>query len=1299
MKQRPTQPIKPAIFALLLSWLLLAAGPIHAEVAAICSVGGIPSTHANFALALADSSCATINLDAVMTITGSHTITRNLEIKGRISLGGASGITFDGQNNGRIFTIGADNLTVTFDHLLFRNANTTGLSGTNSYGGAIRNIYANGTVTVKNSHFENNRSGVGGGAIYNSNALVVLNSEFSQNDAPSGGAIYSTSGSIEIDNSSFLSNSALNVGGALYFQNNDSVTIDQTTFDNNSATQAGAIYADIISGGVTVTKSVISQNEAGIGGGLVVWDSSLIMETTTLHNNSAPIGAGMFIGNVTAVIRTTTFSDNSASKQGGAISTQDSKVDVINSTISGSRGPLGSVYIYLTDTAEATDIVTLLHTTVVANDIMGIVADAATNDPVVAVRLQNSIVVHHQFYDCRAYKGARIDATLGYNLDSNGSCISSGGTGNVTVSDVGLIALANNGGSTQTHLLAPNSPARDQIPAGTNGCGTTTTSDQRGKVRPEHGLCDIGAVEASCADNGYTFPYDVGTVVSSDHALDLRRAIVCANENATADTINLTQDISLTTVDNATNGQNGLPAISSAITLQGNDFTLARDSSYSCGGSDPQFRLFHVAASGNLTLHDLTLANGCVYTADGSGQGGLISNAGTLAIYSSRLTNSYAETGGGAISNSGTLTLNQTTLDNNRSGANGGGLSNSSSGTISQSTLSNNQAVSGGGIYNNNNSGLLTVLNSTLSGNQAVNGAAIYNGSNDNLSLSYSTVANNTSINTAAVENRGSLTLASSLIADNSTDCFYTIAPTDSGYNLVEAVGGNSCGLSHGVNGNIVGVDPALAPLATIGGSTATHLLALNSAALDQIPLNSNGCGSTVTSDQPGGTRPGGVACDIGAVEVSCAGLGILFPYTMSSGSQAELNTALQCANSNATADTITLTSDVTLTQMSDSSLGNSGLVPITSEITLAGAGYTIGRDSSYSCDGSDPAFRHLLITASGNLTLSNLTLSNGCLLGSDATAYGGAIHNSGTLMLSQSQLTNSRAYVAGALWNGATGSATIEQSTISGNTAGSGGGIINSNNLLLRNSTVSNNTATSLQAGGIWNASGTLQLLYSTVAANTAPSRGGGVLNSNTLILQGALIADNNKDCENDATVTNNGDNFIEGTGGKACGIGNGSNGSIVGVDPQLGSLQDNGGATPTKALLAGSPAIDAVTGSGCPSVDQRGVARPQEGACDMGAYEAEAQVATTPTLTMSADGSYGWTPDQSGCTESLYRSETPYAGYAWLTDDPANYDGSGSLTSVETNYFYYLYVDCGSSTAQSDAVGEFTFAIVPGN
>src|SRR5207247_10185816 len=62
---------------------------------------------------------------------------------------------------------------------------------------------------------------------------------------------------------------------------------------------------------------------------------------------------------------------------------------------------------------------------------------------------------------------------------------------------------------------------------------------------------------------------------------------------------------------------------------------------------------------------------------------------------------------------------------------------------------------------------------------------------------------------------------------------------------------------------------------------------------------------------------------------------------------------------------------------------------------------------------------------------------------------------------------------------------------------------------------------------------------------------------------------------------------------------------GSSNNTDPKLGSLADNGGSTKTAALLPGSPAIDAITDSICPTMDQRGVQRPQGARCDIGAYE----------------------------------------------------------------------------------------------
>jgi hypothetical protein len=55
--------------------------------------------------------------------------------------------------------------------------------------------------------------------------------------------------------------------------------------------------------------------------------------------------------------------------------------------------------------------------------------------------------------------------------------------------------LQDNGGPTQTHAVLGNDFTIDRIPQGTNGCGTTIATDQRGVSRPQGDACDVGAFE------------------------------------------------------------------------------------------------------------------------------------------------------------------------------------------------------------------------------------------------------------------------------------------------------------------------------------------------------------------------------------------------------------------------------------------------------------------------------------------------------------------------------------------------------------------------------------------------------------------------------------------------------------------------------------------------------------------------------------------------------------------------------------------------------------------------------------
>jgi hypothetical protein len=191
----------------------------------------------------------------------------------------------------------------------------------------------------------------------------------------------------------------------------------------------------------------------------------------------------------------------------------------------------------------------------------------------------------------------------------------------------------------------------------------------------------------------------------------------------------------------------------------------------------------------------------------------------------------------------------------------------------------------------------------------------------------------------------------------------------------------------------------------------------------------------------------------------------------------------------------------------------------------------------------------------------------------------------------------------------------TLDGCTVSGSTAESGGGIyLYYSDANLTNTTISGNTATAGDGGGIGAHSDnpqTLDLLHCTIASNTAGRSGGGVWlgveyepdTSNTIVA-GNVAVENGPDI---AGAINSQDyNLIQDTSGAT--IEGVTAHNITGQDPALGPRHYNGGDTPTHALLAGSPAIDAIPVGSCPlAVDQRGVARPFGDGCDMGAYESD--------------------------------------------------------------------------------------------
>ena len=251
----------------------------------------------------------------------------------------------------------------------------------------------------------------------------------------------------------------------------------------------------------------------------------------------------------------------------------------------------------------------------------------------------------------------------------------------------------------------------------------------------------------------------------------------------------------------------------------------------------------------------------------------------------------------------------------------------------------------------------------------------------------------------------------------------------------------------------------------------------------------------------------------------------------------------------------------------------------------------------------------------------------------------------------------NSAGYAGGGIYMYYHGSLVVENSTVSGNTAAAtspylyGGGGIHfwgdasaspppgfvPNALVIRNSTIANNSITG--SGGGINLAGfsdTLRVENSTITGNTATGFGGGIRlgsGGGTIVVSNSVVAGNTNanapDIRSTGTVTAD-HSAIGSTAGFTL---TGEN-NVIGQDPLLGPLQDNGGPTPTTLPQAGSPLIDAGPPSTGVLFDQRGFGflRTYGPAPDIGAVEVQPAglpfgVADLPPVTAEGGTAYTFT------------------------------------------------------------------------
>jgi hypothetical protein len=364
----------------------------------------------------------------------------------------------------------------------------------------------------------------------------------------------------------------------------------------------------------------------------------------------------------------------------------------------------------------------------------------------------------------------------------------------------------------------------------------------------------------------------------------------------------------------------------------------------------------------------------------------------------------------------------------------------------------------------------------------------------------------------------------------------------------------------------------------------------------------------------------------------------------------AALKAAITAANI-AGNQTLSLASGCTFTLSTVDNNGVNGLPQITSTMVIQGNGDTITRSTAP----NTPGFRFFKTTFSGNLTLTDLTLSNGGGIFEGGAIYGigpisvnlstftnnstgggggGAIFDSGALSVTNSTfLSNATGTLGGAISAGQAientdYSLTVLGSTFSGNQSGGGGGAISTDNSgWMINSTLNGNSS---PEGGAFLDHGapSFKILDVTVDGNVAgtASAGGGITNAVTtaaLTVTNTIVADNtNGNCGSGTGIvgmTDGGHNLENGT---SCGF----SVSAVNAEPALEALADNSGPTLTMELKVTSPAFSkgdetvclAAVPNGAGGVDQRQKGRKTAIPCDIGAYEQQTLSATPlPTAT----------------------------------------------------------------------------------
>jgi CSLREA domain-containing protein/uncharacterized repeat protein (TIGR01451 family) len=535
----------------------------------------------------------------------------------------------------------------------------------------------------------------------------------------------------------------------------------------------------------------------------------------------------------------------------------------------------------------------------------------------------------------------------------------------------------------------------------------------------------------------------------------------------------------------------------------------------------------------------------------------------------------------------------------------------------------------------------------TLSGTAtvaAVAGVATFNG------LSINTAGNGYTLAADSTGLTGATSAAFNITVGPASQLAFGQQPTNSTANVAIApaptvrildAGGNLTASTANVT-VAIGNNPGPGTL----GGTMIVAASAGVATFSDLTIDAAGNGYTLTAASAGLT-----GATSSAFNVACA------PSVVTNGDDSGAGSLRQTIADACAGSTISFAPAVTTVTLTSAEL------LVNKNLTIdGGIGVAVQRSSA----GGTPQFRIFNVSAGVTATLSALTVRNG-----DHPMQAGGIQNSGNLSLQRVSVSNNTSPQGGGIQNDSVmaiaDSAILDNST----PGGYGGGLaIFGTSTTLVNTTIAGNGGGS-DAGGIA-ASGTVTLTNCTITGNSITSTAGAGLtvNSANVTLRNTIVFGNTGIpgfTQIDGTVNAASANNMVGAVGNG-GLTNGVNGNLVGVSAAaaaLGTSGNYGGLTSTVPLLPGSVAIDAGNNAGAPATDQRGIARPQLGTVDIGAYESRGfTLALTGGNNQSAGPGLAFASPLTATVTAIEAGEPVQGGVVTFTPP-----GAGASASLSPN------------------------------